>query len=460
MKKLNASPILRALCVIIALCVTVTVTLALHSRTTLRLDVTDSQMMTPTTETRTVIDTINEDVDIWYMATETGEISYLSELIRNMAAQNSHLTAHILQANETPQGIAPATLTAGNIVVTSARRSVTFTESDMHNVQIDQMAYYYTQQVSYTAYDFIAQDKLCNALIYVTRDDLPVVYALSGHGELADDGSFGGVCFDMEVDFRALTLQPGETVPADASALIVSNPGSDIGTDTAKALNDYLDAGGRILLLTGHSTTFGALQSITDRYGLARVEGLVLDSAQGAYLSADYPMYLYPQVADEDLKAAISEAGGHVVLPICEAISVEPTDGITVRTLFTTTDQGYRKPDANAVTSMTLEEGDEKGTFTLGVTASDKDGLRLAWITAPYAFQQNGMQVSTGGNAAVIRTLLGAMVGDILSQRVEIAGIDMMVLPPSFNQPLMIILLLIPPVALLIVGLIRRKKFS
>lgn len=104
----------------------------------------------------------------------------------------------------------------------------------------------------------LEEREFTNALINVLRDREPKVYFLSGHKEreLTDDNAqTGGSAFgnllvgeSYAVD-RCLIKISDPEIPSDCDVLVINNPLADLLPQEMKALDAYVERGGRLLLL-------------------------------------------------------------------------------------------------------------------------------------------------------------------------------------------------------------------
>lgn len=100
------------------------------------------------------------------------------------------------------------------------------------------------------------EQELTNALIKAVEGEERTVYFVQGHGERDPEGDdrdgYGSVGEALGRDnFRVETVvlaQTGE-VPADATVLVVAGPSTDLLPAEADLLRDYLEGGGKLLLM-------------------------------------------------------------------------------------------------------------------------------------------------------------------------------------------------------------------
>lgn len=98
-----------------------------------------------------------------------------------------------------------------------------------------------------------------NALINVSRESRPKVYFLTGHKErdiLNTDPKTGGSTFRAWLDKEAYQVErhliaiTAPHVPDDCALLVVNGYESDFNVKEIEALDEYVDRGGRLLVLT------------------------------------------------------------------------------------------------------------------------------------------------------------------------------------------------------------------
>ncbi len=100
--------------------------------------------------------------------------------------------------------------------------------------------------------DRLEEGAFTQALIYVARDSEPKLYFLTGHEEpsLASmselSARLGEEAYVLE-EFSMNVLDP--QIPADCSVLVINGPKGDLQLPEVKAIQEYLQRGGRMLVL-------------------------------------------------------------------------------------------------------------------------------------------------------------------------------------------------------------------
>ena len=293
---------------------------------------------------------------------------------------------------------------------------------------------------------------------YVTRDDMPVFYALTGHGESGWDGALNRVCFDNNIAFEKLTLAPGEAIPADAAAVMVCGPTAPVGDETCAALLDYLKAGGNVLLMTNYTTDFTGLDAVVDYYGMARRKGLVLDNDTKHVYSSDYKYFLKPEMRESAVTSALIEGKQTVLMPVSEAIvrSDVRRAGLNAQPILTSSDQGYLKANTDAISTLDQEIEDETGRFILGMAAREGD-TRLVWLASITMFAETNDSASEGGNSALLAEILKDMF-DFPAAGEPLPAANLLAMPTELPLVPAIVCLAALPVICLAVGLFLRRR--
>lgn len=133
---------------------------------------------------------------------------------------------------------------------------------------------------------------LSNALVKVTRKKDPVLYFVTGHGEidLSSSENEGGVQLTKLLkantyQLKPLNLRQSSNIPNDAAALIIWGPKEAFFKAEIKSLEEFLKKGGNLVLALDpdlNSEGQTELISLMERYGLKVRNNLVIDRIKHA----------------------------------------------------------------------------------------------------------------------------------------------------------------------------------
>ncbi len=462
MKKFMKTQIGRFVAGLLALLIVIAVTVGANHLSFLKADVTMQQVMSMSETSRELVRNLGKDVVISYIATDSGKELWVEELAMKYAAESSRITYEMVS----PASGKAARLAAqageavaeNALVVTCGDRSTVISAEEQYSVVYNQMyLYYYGEYVAEEQY-FMADERLVNAISYVTRDDLPVIYALTGHGETAPGSYMMNQFGTNSIIIRTLNLT-GE-VPEDAAAVMIIAPTVDLTDAETKALMSYLKNGGDLILATGYMMeAMPNLQAITSYYGMDQVYGAVLDVGAGYSYSAEYPQFLMPDVAEHAVTSTLNTVGAKPMISLAGAMKRNGIirRGLTVTELLTTSAESYMKTSLSA-TTLEKEDGDPVGPFVVGMAAEDGE-TQVVWLGSGTFLVDDEISVSGGANLYLLSDSLAWMMP--VGERIAVEAGNLLassLAVPAEQTSMIIILMFIPALLALAVGLIMKKK--
>ena len=131
------------------------------------------------------------------------------------------------------------------------------------------------------------------AIARVLREESPGVCFIQGHGEADPAGSLGpdmgaaaGSLISNGYRVRSVDLFTERSIPEDCEGVVLANPAIPLRPEAYEAVNTYLAAGGRALVLVDPLST-ADLNPMLAPYGLAVARGLVIEGDSGSRLGDD-----------------------------------------------------------------------------------------------------------------------------------------------------------------------------
>src|SRR5699024_9392969 len=144
---------------------------------------------------------------------------------------------------------------------------------------MDYDAYYYYGEESWS---FCGESEITSAIDYVTSEDLPTIYLLTGHGAQALPDAFATPVETENMQTQELSLLTAEAVPDDADCLLIYAPQRDISLEEKTKIETYLGNGGKLILLSDppQDGKLTNLEAIMGHYGITASEGIVVEGDQ------------------------------------------------------------------------------------------------------------------------------------------------------------------------------------
>jgi ABC-type uncharacterized transport system involved in gliding motility auxiliary subunit len=217
----------------------------------------------------------------------------------------------------------------------------------------------------------------------MVESEKPRVAFVTGHGEASiDDFSPGGVSglrellerdnFELEV---WSSLGAG-AVPEGIDLVIVAGSRAGFVEPEVALLREYLEQGGRLLLLIDPTLSqFGGieptgLEELLAEYGVVMGENIIVDPGNPLPFFGPETLFL-TEYGDHDVVRAIRQDELQVILPLARSVAKgEVTEGLEVTELFTTSDEGWGETDLENLLAVERGEDDLAGPVPIGVAVS------------------------------------------------------------------------------------------
>lgn len=455
---------LAAVAVVIAIAVAANlVASALPSEST-KLDLTAQSLFTLSDQTRRVAAALDRDVTLYLLANRGSEDETVRTLLDRYAGLSDRITVELVDPTEQPTfldryELEISRLYANSVLVVSGSKSRLVGYDEIFVTSYSMDSYYgYTTSTS-----FEGENALTNAIHYVSRDDLPKVYTLVGHGETELPDSIAQLIERDNLQTENLSLLMIDSVPEDASAVVIHVPTGDLSAEEADMLIAYLERGGSVVLMTDYIAQ-GQMENllrVTSAMGLTAGQGIVVEGDRSMHLSR-YPYYLLPDIAGHGVTDPLAEGGYYALVSLAQPIlTLDGTDA-SVTQLLTTSPEAYSKPAALEMTTTDKEDGDIDGPFAV-MAASEKGEGKMIWATTAELLSDRLNALVSGANGDLFMNALSWMCGQEETISIRAKSMDGSTLTLSGAQSTFwsVVLIGIVPGLLLIVGAvvtIRRKR--
>lgn len=456
---------LAAAAIVIAIAVALNLMVGALPASWTKVDLTDTGLYSLSSQTEQLVAGLEEDVTVYWIVQDGSQDSTMEQLLERYKSLSKHLDVVEKDPVVYPsfaQQYTDATLYNNSLIVVCGDRSRYISYYDIY---VTDYSSYYTNGTTST--QFAGESELTSAIDYVTNEDLPTVYTLTGHGESDLPSELSQGAEDENLLLEELSLVNGEAVPEDADAIILYSPQRDISSDEKDALLTYLQGGGKLLLVTDYTDTdMPNLAELMEYYGTALMDGIVLEGDSDHHMRG-YNYYLLPDINSHDITQPLMD-GYYILMPVAQGITVsdELRDGLTVTQLLTTSDSAYAKADGYNITTFDKEEGDTDGPFALGVAITEEvEGGQtgIVWLTTSYMFDSdNNMRVAGANNDLFLNALDWMCQREsAISIRAKDLSTEYLTVPSSTASTWSLILVAVVPLAFLACGAvvtIRRRR--
>ncbi|MEH2194586.1 MAG: Gldg family protein [Nostoc sp.] len=336
----------------------------LGTRYHLRADLTESQLFTLAPQSRQLVSVLPQPVKVWVF--DINQNTQDRELLENYQRQSSKFKYEYIDPQARP-GLAEkfGVKDYGEVYLESGdKRQLVQTVNQNER---------------------LSEIRLTSRLQQLTNSTTAKVYLLQGHGERQLSAAKGAISQAVQglgdKNFTTSPLNLGETskVPEDAAVVIVAGPKRGLFEGEVKALQDYLNHGGNLLLMIDPNTD-PKLNSLLEEWGIRLDNRLAVDVSGESVVGLGPAAPLVTEYGQHPITKDFGN--GNSFYPISRPLEITSVPGVQATPLLRT--KPYPKSWAESdLQSEKLEfnEGkDLKGPLTLGVALTRKQAAKSASI--------------------------------------------------------------------------------
>lgn len=387
-------------------------------------DLTANRLYALTDETKDFLSGLSEDVTIYVLTEEdTGDADF-SKTLERMADQSGHIKIEYVSPSKNPnfyQNYTDTQPSPNSLIVVGEKRSTVVDFGDIYTYEMDYSSYSYQT----TGYD--GEGQTVSALAYVTTEDMPVFYAVSGHGELELEEKFLSTIKKENASCETLQLHTVDEIPEDAQGLILNAPTGDYTKEDAEKIIAYLEKGGNALIVStmaeGEMTNF---KSILNFYGISEVDGTIVEQDRNYYYQNPY--YLFPEIESAEVTEPLAE--GLVFAPFSKGLSYDDsTDEVHYTPLLTTSSSAFSKTDIQDNSDYNKGENDIDGPFTVSLEAeksTEEGAVSHAFVVGGESlFTSMADEMAPGNNVRLFSSMISALADRETSVAIPVKSLSM-----------------------------------
>ena len=434
---------------------------ALPARTT-KYDISASKLYSITSNTKVVVNALEQDVTIYWVVQSGKE----DDVIENLLSKYESLSDHIQVVKKNPdtyptfaQQYTDKTVQNNSLIVECGDKSRFIALEDIYIGELNP----YTG--AYSATDFDGEGAITSAIDYVVSEDYPQLYVLEGHGEAKLPTAFAQQIEKENMQTQSFSLLTVDGIPAEADCILIYAPESDISPEEKDMLASYVSSGGKLLVMAGavEEGILPNLYSLLSSYGVAAHEGIVIDTDREHY-AFGMPYILMPDLADSAVTDSLREEKYYAIMPLSLGLTLDGDTGNgTVMELLTTSSASFSKAAGFDLSTYEWEAGDTKGPFALGVSIEDNSGGKICWFTSSQFLDEMYNAYSSGGNMDLAMNALSDLIGEseAMAIRSKSLNYNYLTISDSTSSLLKVLMISVFPLAYLGTGLcviLRRKK--
>ena len=231
--------------------------------------------------------------------------------------------------------------------------------------------------IDYTTGSYIdkTEESITNAIVEVTIDKKPHVYVLTGKSYYNAEQALSLIISELQNESNDVDpidiLTKGE-IPEDCSCLVITTLGQDLSELERDKILDYINNGGRILMLTSQNMLdidTPNFNKILEQYGVTFGYGALLEQDGSKMLSNS------PNLIIENANASfMSKLDMRLQMCLINAGKIELSDdakleelGVTYEIIAETSDKAFIRKDFTTSSSSRTEKDEAEGSAIIGI---------------------------------------------------------------------------------------------
>lgn len=449
--------------IVLALLIVINILVSALPTTLTKYDISATKLYSVTSNTKAVVNALEEDVTIYWIVQADAEDAIIENLLSKYESLSDHITVVKRNPDVYPtfaEQYTDETVTNNSLVVECGSRSRYISYDDIYLYEMDMTSYSYN-----TSFD--GEGAITSAIDYVVSEELPQIYLLEGHGEAELPATFSDQLEKENIELQNLSLLTADVIPDDADCLVIYAPDSDISNEELEMLADYVETGGKLLVMAGpvEGDSLENLYSLLDDYGVEVVEGIVVEGDREHY-AFQAPFALMPEMNSSEITDPLIEERYYPILPIAQGLDITKTISyITTTELLTTSEASFSKIAGYEMTSYEKEEGDIDGPFALAVSLVRDNGGQIVWFSSDSFLDETYNAYSSGANVNLVMNAVSDMIGesDAMAIRSKSLNYNYLTISDSTAALLKVIMIGICPLLYLAIGIgvvLRRRRIQ
>ena len=449
--------------IVLAILIAVNVLVSVLPSGSTEYDISSSQLYSVTSNTKSVVNALTEDVTIYWIVQADQEDAIIENLLGRYESLSDHITVEKRNPDVYPtfaEQYTDETVVNNSLVVECGERSRYISYYDIYVTSTDMYSYSYS-----TSFD--GEGAITSAIDYVVNGELPQIYVLEGHGEAELPSTFSEQLERENMELTTFSLLNVDAIPEEADCILIYSPASDISQEEADMLRDYVQEGGKLMVMAGpvEDGTLENLYSVVSDYGVNPVDGIVVEGDREHY-AFQAPFALMPDMADTDLTSSLIEERYYPILPLAQGMTVEEnSSGATVTQLLTTSESSFSKLSGYDMSTYEKEDGDIDGPFAVAVSVECTSGGEIIWFSSSAFLDDMYNAYSSGANVNLTTNALSSLVGksEAMAIRSKSLNYNYLTISESVSSLLKVTMIGVFPLLYLGIGIyvvLRRRRMQ
>ena len=390
--------IFSSIVIIAAIIIVILVNFIVENKLNITKDFSQGKIYSISEQSENILKNLNEEVQIYLMASTGKEDAGIVRLLGEYQKVTENIVVDTVDPVNNPTLVnqySAGTASENSLIFVGSKRSKVVDYNEIYLT--DSSTYYETGEITKV---FDGEGVITSAIDFVTTDDLPTLYIVEGHDEIALDDLLISSIERQNIKVQYLNLvNTSIEIPEDAKCLLINSPAKDYTEKQVEMISTYIDEGGNALIISDYTNEdLTNFKDLLNHYGLSVKDGIVMES-DGANHIVDYPYYLLPTISTHDITKPLIDASMRILMPGAQAIEISDEKDMVLdySPLLITSSNAYIKTDAIDTDDYSQGLSDEKGLFTLAV-AGESENSKLVYATTSAMLNADYSDYVSGAN--------------------------------------------------------------
>ena len=218
----------------------------------------------------------------------------------------------------------------------------------------------------------LSENRITSGILQLTSDRRSKIYFLQGHGERSLDSGQGAISQaaqalkDKNFVGEPLNLGLTEKVPVDAVAVMVVGPVRPLLESETKALQDYLNQGGNLLVAVDPTLKSG-LDNLLTLWGVKLDDRVVINASDRQVRGKGPTAVVIAQYGEHPITKDFRNSNS--IYPLARPVEITPVPGVQSTPLLLTDPNSWAESNLKEQ-PLKLNGGDRPGPIAIGAAFS------------------------------------------------------------------------------------------
>lgn len=290
-----------AILVIVLIALFVALTIWVNNLNLDPIDFTADKLYTLTDTSKERVKDITEDVNIYFVG--YSEDNTIVDLTKQYHNANEKINVELVNAVDRSDLVQKYGIDSSSmgVIVESGDKYKVLTSSD----------FYTYDATTYEQID-ITEEKMTNAIMYVTAEKIPTVYFMEGYSDftIEENMTYLSAYLGNEVTkYSTVNILTTGKVPDDCDTLVITSPNNDFDDVTTNAIVEYINKGGNILwfnMALPSEQNYANVNKILAMYGVKPFEVGFINETDSSKRTSTYSNVIIPNVDYSDITKNIT----------------------------------------------------------------------------------------------------------------------------------------------------------